>query len=192
MKTALVLGGAGFIGRHVANSLQASGYGVTVIDKATHGDNKLNPSIQFILADIRNLDFCRPYDIVYHLAATSSTDESFVYPEEYIATNIWGTYNVVKAFPNSRVVFSSSFAATDPHNVYGITKKSAEHFINLHKNSVAVRFMNVFGEGQTDIAQAIPSFCTTLKQNKKLSYMEMERLPGTGCMYRILLMSSSG
>jgi len=167
MKTALVSGGTGFIGSKLANALYSSGCKVTVIDKATHGDTKLNPAINFILGDIRRIEFCRPYDIVYHLAAISSSDDSYVYPEDYITTNVWGAYSIVKAFPDARVVFSSSHAATDPHNVYGITKKSAEHFINMHKNSVAVRFMNVFGEGQTDLMQAVPAFCTALKQNKK-------------------------
>lgn len=168
MKTALVFGGSGYIGSQLANALCDSGHKVTVIDKATHRGITLNPSIDFILADIRSIDFCRPYDIVYHLADISSSSDSFVLPNEYITTNIWGTYNIIKSFPETRVVFASSHAATDAHNVYGITKKSAEHFVNLHKNSVSVRFMNVFGEHQPLFNQAVPIFCTALKQNKKV------------------------
>lgn len=165
MKTALVIGGMGYIGEKLANELHSRGYMVTVVDKATHGNTKLHPGISFILADIRKLDFCKSHDIVYHLADTN--DDDSVFPESYITTNIWGTYNIIKSFADSRVVFASSGAAIDAHNVFGICKKSAEHFVMLHKNSVAVRFDNIFGEDQPDMMQAVPSFCRALKDNKK-------------------------
>lgn len=167
MKTALVTGGTGFIGHYLANELNNQGYKVVVLDKALNNYRRLNPNINFMLADIRKVEFSKSYDVVYHLAALRSIPESFVYPEEYISTNVWGTYNLIKCFPGSRVVFASSSAAAETQSIYGISKKSAEHFVNLHKNSVSIRFMNVYGETQLDNMMAIPAFMAAIKHNKK-------------------------
>jgi len=166
-KTALVTGGTGFIGHNLANALVERGYRVTAIDKATNNYKHLSSKVNLILSDIRKVEFTRPFDAVYHLAALRSLPQSFIFPEEYISNNIWGTYNIIKSFPSSRVVFASSSAATECKCVYGITKRSAEHFVNLHKNSVSIRFMNVFGERETDMQFAVPAFCYALKHNKK-------------------------
>jgi nucleoside-diphosphate-sugar epimerase len=167
MKTVLVTGGTGFIGTYLANALHERGYKVTVIDKALNNYRLLNPSINFILSDIRSADLKGTYDVVYHLAGLRSLPDSFVYPEEFISTNVWGTYNIIKAFPGARTVFASSSAAAENKSVYGVSKRSAEHFVNMHTNSVSVRFMNVFGEGQREMDMAIPAFCHCLKHGKK-------------------------
>ena len=167
IKNILVTGGYGFIGAHLANQLDDMGYNVTVLDRATNNSIDLNRNINIILSDIRYLDIPRKYDVVYHLAALKSVAESLVYPEDYIATNVWGSYNIVKSFPGSRIVFVSSSTAAENKSVYGITKRCAEHFMNLHPNSVSVRLMNIFGEGQLDLSMAIPAFCYALKHNKK-------------------------
>jgi len=167
MKTALVTGGTGFIGHYLANALHGKGYKVTVFDRALNNYKYLNPEINLILDDVRCLSNSTHYDYVYHLAALRSLPDSFIMPEEYIATNVWGTYNIIRSFPSSRVVFSSSSAAAENKSVYGITKRSAEHFVNMHKNAVSVRFMNVFGERQMEMQMAVPAFCHALKHNKR-------------------------
>ena len=167
MKTALVTGVTGFIGVHLANALVERGYKVVGIDKALNNCKYLKPDVNLILSDIRRIEFIKQYDVVYHLAALRSVTESFVVPEEYISTNVWGTYNVLKCFSGSRVVFSSSSAAAESKSVYGVTKRSAEHLVNLHRNAVSIRFMNVFGEYQTDMAMAVPSFSYAIKHEKK-------------------------
>ena len=168
MKTCLVTGGTGFIGMHLANQLFHYGYKVTVIDKATNNYELLNGGINVILGDINKyVERADTYDYVYHMAALRSVTDSFLYPEEYIETNIWGTYNVIKSFPKSRIIFASSSAAAENKSVYGISKKSAEHFINLFPNSVSIRLMNIFGEHQKDLQMAVPAFCYALKYNKQ-------------------------
>ena len=167
MKSALVVGGTGFIGVYLANALYERGLKVTVYDKARHHYKNLNPQIKFELVDICKSIPSNQYDYVYHLAALRSVSESFLYPEEYVSTNVWGSYNVVKSFPGSRVVFISSLAAAENRSVYGITKKCAEHFINTHKNAVSIRFSVIFGELQDDLKMAIPAFMHALKYNKK-------------------------
>jgi len=167
MKTALVTGGTGFMGVYLANALCNRGLSVTVYDKARHNYKLLDPQVSFDIVDIRKSIPLGEFDYVYHLAALNSVQDSFLYPEEYVSTNVWGTYNVIRSFPGSRVIFTSSLAAMEGRSVYGTTKKCAEHFVNSHKNSVSIRFANVFGEWQTDLSQAVPAFVYSLKHNKK-------------------------
>jgi nucleoside-diphosphate-sugar epimerase len=167
MKTALVTGGTGFIGHYLANELDKRGYKVTVIDKAYNNCIYLNKNVNFILNDIRTGGISGEYDYVYHLAAKRSVTESFHHPQDYMSTNIWGTYNIIQQFPRARVINISSSAALEPKSIYGISKKCAEHFANLHKNRINVRLMNIFGERQLDIDMAIPAFMHALKYNKQ-------------------------
>ena len=170
MKKILVTGSSGFLGVHLCNALCNMGHEVTGIDRSLNGINscsKIHKNYSFILGDIRKLAFHREYDVVYHLAALTSIPESFDYSEEFISTNVWGTANICKSFPNSRIVFTSSFAAGENKSPYGISKKAAEHFVNTHRNSVSIRFGNVFGEGQVDEEKVIPAFCKALKHGKK-------------------------
>lgn len=177
-RTVLVTGGTGFIGHHLANVLCKRGYKVDVVDASFNNFLHLDKKINFHLLDIKKMEFSTSYDYVYHLAALRSVPESFVYPEQYISTNVWGTYNIIKSFPSSRVVFASSSAAAENKSIYGITKRSAEHFVNLHKDAVSVRFMNIFGERQVDLSMAVPAFCFALKHEKKAT------IYGTGSVRR--------
>lgn len=162
-KTALVTGATGFIGPYLANELNKRGYKVTALDIALNNYQHLHKDINLILQDIRMGGLTGDYDYVYHLAAKRSIPESFKFPQDYMSTNIWGTYNILQSFPKSRVVNVSSSAALDTKSVYGITKKCAEHFANLHSNHITVRLFNIFGERQLDPHMAIPSFMYHLK-----------------------------
>lgn len=74
MKTALVLGGAGFIGHHMARRLKAEGYHVTVIDIKKYEYGEVDFCHQFVEGDLREykliLDFVRhtAYDEIYSFA----------------------------------------------------------------------------------------------------------------------------
>jgi len=167
MKTALVTGGTGFIGTYLANELHSRGINVTIVDIAYGFRDLLSRGINFIQKDIRTGGIDGRFDFIYHLAAKKSVQESFLYPQDYMSTNIWGTYHLMNNFPNSRFVNVSSSAASEPKSVYGITKRSSELFTNLHQNRVNVRFMNVFGERQLDTTMAIPAFMYCLKHNQQ-------------------------
>ena len=166
MQTALVTGGTGFIGHHLANALHKKGYKVTVIDIAYNNKNSLSKGINFIQQDIRHGDISGIYDYVYHLAAKTSSTDSFVHPQDYMSTNVWGSYNVLNQSSGSRVINISDVKAKDTDDIYGLTKKSAEHFINLHKNSISVRLVDVFGENQCDTRQLIPSLLHAIKYDQ--------------------------
>ena len=168
MKTALVVGGTGFIGVHLANQLSSNGYAVTVMDKALNNYKKLNPNINFILDDLRNANLSGKYDYVYHLASNQEKDV-LLGAEEYISTNIWGAYKIIQKFPTARVVFVSSHGVGDLKHIYSVAKRGAEHVINMHANAVILRFWNIFGEYQKE--DFISTVCDALKKDGKI-YIE--------------------
>lgn len=141
-----VTGGSGFIGTHLCRELIKLGHKVLNIDRQTGYD---------ITEELPEEKF----DIIFHLAAKHHIPTGERLPREFIDTNIWGTVNLIRKYPNSRIILASSSAANEIKSVYGLTKKACEISGNLHKNFLSVRFYNVFGDGQTlELSPAIAKF----------------------------------
>lgn len=113
----LITGGAGFIGsavsRHAIENLK---HEVIILDKLTYAGNlnsllpiKDSPRFSFIQADICDLNQLNKIfrdvmpESVMHLAAESHVDRSINAPNDFIQTNIIGTYNLLEV---SRSYFS--------------------------------------------------------------------------------------
>jgi dTDP-glucose 4,6-dehydratase len=115
----IVTGGAGFIGSALVRFLiKETDHIVLNIDKLTYAGNlesltsiSENPRYQFVNADICDADKMTELvanfnpDKIMHLAAESHVDRSVDAPDEFIQTNIIGTYNVLNA---ARSYFESS------------------------------------------------------------------------------------
>ena len=78
MPTAVVTGGAGFLGSHLCDHLVSKGYRVICIDNLDTGslqnvEHLRGDEFLFINQDVTlHLDIAEPVDIVYHLAALAS------------------------------------------------------------------------------------------------------------------------
>jgi UDP-glucose 4-epimerase len=106
MAHALITGGAGFIGSHLAESLLAAGHEVTIIDNLSTGRlaniQRLDshPRFHSAIEDIRNIHvmdrLVSECDIIYHLAAAVGVQRIISEPIETIETNIGGTEVVLK------------------------------------------------------------------------------------------------
>ncbi|HQF53152.1 MAG TPA: NAD-dependent epimerase/dehydratase family protein, partial [Thermoleophilia bacterium] len=118
-KQALVTGGAGFIGSHVAQALLRAGYAVRTIDNFSTGNRgnlaSIHGDIELIEGDIRSYErthrATRGVDVVIHLAALPSVPRSVQDPLTTNDVNVTGTLNVVLAARDAgvkRVVFASS------------------------------------------------------------------------------------
>jgi dTDP-glucose 4,6-dehydratase len=106
----LVTGGAGFIGSAVVRLAVARGHEVVNLDALTYAANPANVAdaaqsnlYSFEQADIRDrpaLDrvfAMHAPDAVMHLAAESHVDRSIDGPDDFIQTNITGTFNLLEA-----------------------------------------------------------------------------------------------
>jgi UDP-glucose 4-epimerase len=153
--TALVTGGAGFIGSHVADLLVAEGYEVTVIDNLTSGRRSQVPArATFHEYDITSPEAARlvresGFDVICHLAAQIDVRKSVADPAFDAGVNIGGSLNLLEAVrqsgkPTTRFVFSSTGGAVygdlvdpptpehapkDPQSPYGTAKLSVEYYM---------------------------------------------------------------
>lgn len=108
---ALVTGGAGFIGSHLAELLIAAGHEVVVVDNLTSGRmvslNKIasHPGFRFVNADVRDVAAIMPAfdgaDWVFHLAGLADIVPSIEMPAQYFSTNVTGTLNVLECARSS-------------------------------------------------------------------------------------------
>ncbi|MBE2267448.1 MAG: GDP-mannose 4,6-dehydratase [Anaerolinea sp.] len=106
MTHALITGGAGFIGSHLAERLLAHGYHVTIIDNLSTGRIanlaaiEQHPKLRIAIEDIRNTNvmdrLVSECDVIFHLAAAVGVQRIISEPIETIETNIGGTEVVLK------------------------------------------------------------------------------------------------
>ena len=177
-KTALVTGGAGFIGSHLVDGLLAAGARVRVMDNLATG-RKENLAhcldrIEFLQSDIRDFEACsraaNGVDAVFHQAALGSVPRSMDHPELSIDVNVKGTLNVFTACRDTgvrRVVYASSSSVYGdserlpkvegeegmPLSPYAWSKKANEELAGLfHRcygmDLIGLRYFNVFGPRQ--------------------------------------------
>ena len=180
----VVTGGAGFVGRHLVQSLASSGDRVLVIDDlSSAAPTPLPAGIELEVADIATADLTgllqrwRPAT-VYHLAAQTRVAVSMTNPDRDLVVNVVGTRRLLEAAAASgspTFVFVSSGGAVygetprpatertqpRPSSYYGLHKLFAEHYIRIGRVPWAIaRPSNIYGPGQqagTDGA-VIPAF----------------------------------
>ena len=120
-KRALVTGGAGFIGSHVADAYLDLGYDVVVLDDLSSGSRDNVPArAQFVEASITSPEAARlvregRFDVISHLAAQIDVRKSVTDPAHDATVNIVGTLNLLEAVraggARTRFVFSSTGGA---------------------------------------------------------------------------------
>jgi UDP-glucose 4-epimerase len=183
-KRALVTGGAGFIGSHVADLYLAKGYAVTIADNLSSGRRSNIPAAAtFVEIDVTSPDIGRlirdgGFDVVSHLAAQIDVRKSVIDPAADAAINILGTLMVAEACRSAttrpRLILSSTGGALygdfvtppneetmpkDPESPYGIAKLSGELYLAYYGRvhgleAVALRYANVYGPRQDPHGEA--------------------------------------
>ena len=176
-KRALVTGGAGFIGHHLAQALLARGLEVTVLDDLSVGRRENVPAgARFIQGDVRDPEAVTVAltgaDCVFHEAAVVSIRASVEGFLRDADVNLTGTLNLLQCMADSGVrkaVFASSMAVyadserpvplaegapLAPISPYGIAKLAAERYWLMlceHHgfSGTVLRYFNTYGPGQT-------------------------------------------
>ncbi len=190
--TALVTGGAGFIGSAIARALVADGRHVRVFDNFQSGfEENLPAGATVIRGDLRDLDAvreaCRGVDVVFHQGAVRSVPRSVDEPLLVDQCNVGGTLHVLVAAEEARVrrvVYASSSSVygdstapvnqedlpTDPQSPYAVSKLAGEQYCRVWTrvkglSTVSLRYFNVFGPGQhpeSKYAAVFPAFIKAL------------------------------
>jgi len=182
-RTAVVTGGAGFIGSHVVELLLGEGYQVRVLDDLSSGSREnLPPDVHLDVLDISDrhaldaaVDEARPA-VVFHLAAQASVTRSVAEPVRDCEVNVVGTLNVLDAAGrhDAPVVFTSTGGALygndaplptgenrfpAPISPYGASKWAAEAYVNTWREASGIqhsicRLANVYGPRQNPHGEA--------------------------------------
>ncbi len=163
----LVTGGSGFIGSNLVHLLIQRDHEVLNLDKLTYAGNRqsladleAHPRYHFLQADVADVLAVRQAlasfqpDALMHLAAESHVDRSIDGPQEFLQTNVQGTYVLLEAAleyyhqldPSRRQAFRFLHVSTDevfgslgpagfftektaydPHSPYSATKAASDH-----------------------------------------------------------------
>jgi UDP-glucose 4-epimerase len=177
---AIVTGGAGFIGSHLADALVARGDEVHVLDNLTSGRRENVPErARLHEGDIRSdsdavFDEVRP-EACFHLAAQADVRVSVERPDYDADVNVIGTLRVLEAARRhgTKVIFSSTggaiYGETDgpagedatrrPLAPYGASKLAGEEYLATYDRlygggHVALRYGNVYGPRQDPHGEA--------------------------------------
>jgi len=177
-ETVLVVGGAGFLGRHIVAQLLEHPrfkHGVRVFDLR---DPQIPGVARAVTGDLRKAEdvvaAVAGCDVVIHVATATPTSENALDKELMDGVNVRGTYNVVEACRHAgvrRLVYTSSasvvFAGEDldgvdeasvgyaarPHDHYTATKIEGERIVLAANGprlaTCALRPSGIFGEGDT-------------------------------------------
>jgi UDP-glucose 4-epimerase len=126
---AIVTGGAGFIGSHMADLLVNNNYEVRVIDNLSGGylknlkQHKNNPKFTLEEADICNIDnnhsLFKDSDLLFHFAGKGDIVPSIDDPTDYMSTNIQGT---VQMLEGARAANISKFVYAASSSCYGLAE----------------------------------------------------------------------
>ncbi len=191
-KRALVTGGAGFIGSHVAERLLALGGQVRVLDNLTVGVRENVPAgAELMVGDVRDAAMVEQaldgVDIVFHLAARVSIRASVDRFYDDAQTNVMGTLTLLQACAERKVrrfVYASSMGVyadapspdpipethpTEPISPYGVGKLAGEKYLLclagvLGLEPVILRYFNTYGprQGYTPYVGVITIFIKRL------------------------------
>jgi len=173
---ALVTGGAGFIGSHVAREVMKLGMNAVVLDDLSGGfEENIPPGATFVRGDVADHALVnRLFDeygfrIVYHLAAYAAENLSHFIKRFNYNNNVIGSVNLINAAVNHAsecFVFTSSIAAYGPcpppmreemhacpEDSYGIAKLTVEQELRATHRLFGLPYVifrphNVFGPAQ--------------------------------------------
>lgn len=180
----LVTGGAGFIGVPTVERLLGQGHDVVVLDNFAVGSYQRlahlggHRNLDVVEVDLRDSAATKlavaavEPGVVIHLAAHHFIPFCVAHPAETIAVNVSGTQHLLDALlpvAPERIVFASTadvyspapvahfeHDATEPDNIYGMSKLMGERLMSLHHRRapetdvVSVRFFNAVGAGETN------------------------------------------
>lgn len=165
-KRILVIGGAGYIGSHVARQLLDKGFQVRVLDLVLFGEESIqdlleNPNFELIKGDFRHVgkvvEACRDVMAVVHLGAVVG-DPACAYDEDYTKEVNYAATRMIREICRGAGIRRFVFASTC--SVYGASDEIADERSQLNP-------VSLYAQTKIDSERAIlevedEEFCPTI------------------------------
>lgn len=193
----LVLGGNGFIGSHVVDSLLAAGHGVRVFDRAENKYRGSLPNVDYVLGSFDDAllltEALTDIDVVFHGISTTVPSTSNLDPVGDIQSNLIPTVRLLKAMIDKkveRIVYLSSggtvygqanfdyISESHPLNPvcsYGIVKIAIENYLFMYQQlygikPIVLRPSNPYGErqGHLGVQGVIGTFLNRIAKKERI------------------------
>lgn len=175
---AMVTGGAGFVGSHIASGLLTGGARVRILDDLSTGHreniDEIGGDIDFIQGSVADEQLLEKafenVELIFHEAAIPSVPRSVEAPRQTHIASVDGTFSLLLAARNAgvkRVVYAASSSAygdqptlpkseqmaPDPLSPYAVAKLVGEYYCKVFTRvygleTVSLRYFNVFGPRQ--------------------------------------------
>ena len=181
---AIVFGGSGFLGSHVADALTEKGHQVRIYDKSE--SIFLKPTQEMTIGDILDEKKVRSAikgnDVVYNFAGIADISEASKKPIETVKNNILGNTIVLNAAKEENVkrfVFASTvYVYSDSGSFYRCSKIACENYIETYQKQYGIdytilRYGTLYGT-RADERNSIYKFLLEAMKEGKLTY------PGDG------------
>jgi UDP-glucose 4-epimerase len=158
---AIVFGGSGFVGSHVADALSAAGHEVTIFDLRPAQWQRAEQ--HFVAGDIGDVDAVSSavagQDLVYHFAGLADIAECRRRPRDTALVNVAGTVNILEAARAAeirRFVFASSiYVGGESGSFYRVSKQACELYVEEYQRAhgldyTILRYGTLFGPRADD------------------------------------------
>jgi UDP-N-acetylglucosamine/UDP-N-acetyl-alpha-D-glucosaminouronate 4-epimerase len=180
---AVVTGGAGFIGSHLAAALAENGARVRIIDNLSTGYERnieaIGSAVDFVKADVGDEQTLKKalndVELIFHEAAIPSVPRSVDHPTETHQASVDATFKLLLAARDQnvrRVIYAASSSAYGdqpdlpkqedmrpaPLSPYAVAKLVGEYYCQVFTRvygleTVSLRYFNVFGPRQDPTSQ---------------------------------------
>lgn len=177
---AIVFGGSGFVGSHVAEALVEAGHDVTIYDQKP--SRYLQKTQRMVIGDILNSDqveqAIRGHDVVYNFAGLADLDEGLVRPVDTVYQNVLGNTIILDASCRQairRYVFASTiYVYSEAGGFYRVSKQAAELYIEEYQRRhgldyTILRYGTLYGR-RANSNNSIHRYLTQALLNREVIY----------------------
>lgn len=143
---AVVIGGSGFLGSHVADQLSESGHAVRIFDRTA--SKWLRADQQMVIGDLLDrvalANAIRGADVVYNFAALADLNQALDRAVDTVQVNVLGNVYVLEACRLNQVrrfVYASTvYVYSREGGFYRCSKQAAEHYVEEYQRLYGLDF----------------------------------------------------
>jgi len=180
MKKAVVIGGSGFIGSHVADHLSDTGYQVVIYDRSV--SQWLRRDQDIVIGDVQDAkkisETIAGSEVVYNFAALADLNQAIDQPVKTVNINILGNLNVMEACRThgiQRFIYASTvYVYSREGGFYRCSKQASESYIEEYQriyglDYTILRYGSLYGP-RADEANGLYRIVKSALENGTVKY----------------------